>query len=310
MRRVILALVVLAGLGWMSNHHLTAAVVTSWEPTDSSPGRWFADWSGPYAQWQDNIYIVGSRTSTYYTGDSWMATILPQGGLDDWQRVTNPSASRVISGTSVAANGYMYTIGGEPQYYSQLRTVEFAPIRPDGTLGTWQTTTQLPAALGRCSAVTHNDWLYVLGGYTGWNFPTTVYRSQIRADGTLGAWITETSQTTASHPIGEALVVGDYIYAIAGQMHGYQSSVVERARSNADGSLSAWETQTPLPTTLEAGGAAVVNGRLFVVGGAIGPYGENPTSAVWSAPINPLDYSLGAWESELNVPVAGRAIAP
>jgi hypothetical protein len=66
---------------------------------------------------------------------------------------------------SVATDGFVYVIGGEPTYQSDnLRTVFRAPIQPGGTLGAWQPLPDLFDAIAYPSSATYDGYIYSIGG--------------------------------------------------------------------------------------------------------------------------------------------------
>jgi len=87
------------------------------------------------------LYVIGGTTDdvTRYN-DVQFAPINADGSLGTWQ-TTTPFYNGRRGHTSVAYNGYLYVIGGTPTGGGLLNDVQYAPINPDGSLGTWQYTT-------------------------------------------------------------------------------------------------------------------------------------------------------------------------
>jgi hypothetical protein len=117
---------------------------------------------------------------------------------------------------TTTTDAYLYAIGRVDSSGTTVNTVYYSKVALDGSNGTWQTTTALPAALHSASAVSFRGYIYLAGGADAQNAPTsTAFRAAVNADGTLGPW-----QPVASLPNGVAFqgVVnfGPYLYAIGG----------------------------------------------------------------------------------------------
>ena len=90
----------------------------------------------------------------------------------------------------------LYSIGGlsgnPAGVHTNYATVWRTTVALDGSLGPWETLSELPTPLATHSAVVHADSIYVMGGVAGsvGNAKNSdmVFRADILADGKLGAW--------------------------------------------------------------------------------------------------------------------------
>ena len=171
------------------------------------------------------------------------ATINADGTLGTWQAAgpIPPSGGRAI-----AVDNHLYLIS-----YSQI---SWTTVEADGSLGPWQVrpgyTTEL--RWGGFAVAAAKGYLYALGGWNpigrGNRYHASVERAPINADGSVGPW-----QETSSLPIErwglEAVVAGDYLYALGGHApipsREAASDRVERALIHPDGSLGPWELMPP-----------------------------------------------------------------
>jgi len=150
--------------------------------------------------------------------------------------------------------------------------------------------------------VAADGYLYVLGGdqYNGsaLTVSSQVLSSVINLDGSLGAWRTNTPLPLAVSSMGVA-VWNHTIYVMGGinSQAFLISSQVFSATIQSNGTLSAWSTLTPLPSGLEAQGAAA-NGVLYAFGGTDG---TSYLTAVYYSAINP-DGSLAGWNQTTALP--------
>jgi hypothetical protein len=202
--------------------------VTTWGSTTSfSVERW----GHTSVAYNGYLYVLGGEQaasdidcknggSSYTCNDVQYAPINSNGTIGAWTATTfftTPHSNH----TSVAYNGYLYVIGGL-NYPSMLNDVQYAPINSNGTIGTWNPTTSLaPARIGHTS-VAYNGYLYVSGGCgsldVGGNCTShlnDVQYAPINSNGTIGAWTTTSSFTTARDR-HTSVVYNGYLYVIGG----------------------------------------------------------------------------------------------
>ena len=254
------------------------------------------------AVWGDRIYCLGGQASKIGTVDDLTGEVL------SWIDTTPHTVS---GGAAVVAhNEFIYVVGGATAPATSSSYVEFAPINPDGTLGSWQQTSSLARESFQGRAVVFGNHIYSVGG-AGADpaHPPTVQIAEINPDGSLGTWIESPSQMSIGHADMATLVHDGQIYVIGGGLHSVYTSVVERSVINADGTLGAWQLETPLPEIRAGHGAVVLGTRLLVLGGHLAEYGANKTTTVLSSWINP-DGSLQPWQEDESLPSpAGNRIA-
>src|SRR5690606_29021545 len=97
-----------------------------------------------------------------------------------------------------------------------LNDVQYAPINPDGTLGSWLNTTSFTSARESHTSVVYNGYLYVIGGRGSNGFRLNNVRyAPINPDGTLGAWF-DTASFTNPREGHTSVVYNNYLYVIGG----------------------------------------------------------------------------------------------
>jgi N-acetylneuraminic acid mutarotase len=129
--------------------------------------------------------------------------------------------------------------------------------------------------------------VYLLGGYSGGGYVSTVYTAPINSDGSLGTWTTGTSLPGALGN-SQAIVTKNRVYLLGGYSGGYVSTVYT-APINSDGSLGAWTTGTSLPGALAWSQTIVTKNRVYLLGGDNGTYSSTVYTATISGGLN--DYS-------------------
>lgn len=240
-----------------------------------------------------NISLLSNNSPTL---SSWSTTTA--------MSVTSNSSTLRVRGSAVAANGYLYHLGGLDGSGATTTSVEYAKLNADGTVGSWAATTSLPGARRQFQAVVANGYVYVIGGRDGSNVAqSTAYYAKLNADGTLGSWNSTTALTSGTVArFGHGTVAyNGYMYIIGGFNNTPTAlDTMYAAKINADGTLaSTWTSVSTLPTTLANinNGAIVANGYLYLPGGFDGTTG---TDSIRRAKIN-TDGTIGSWTTQTTV---------
>ena len=221
--------------------------------------------------------------------------------LQPWNSTTSLPEGRSRNG-AVFNDGYLYLVGGVNDG-GTIGTVSYAPVNANGTTGTWNNTTPLPAARRTVRPAVWNDSLYLIGGNDGAAFQATSYVAPLNANGTVGAWTTTTPlpATQTSHA---TVANNGYMYVVGGNTGSTCVNTVRYAPINANGTLGAWSTTSALPGprcgNVEA--VTVANGFMYAAGGYDN---ANVTRSVFYAPIN-ANGTLGAWQTNANSFIVAR----
>lgn len=162
----------------------------------------------------------------------------------------------------------------------------------------WVTPGYLPAPLTQNSAIVTKSRVYLLGGYNGTSYVTTVYTAPINSDGTLGAWTTGTA-LPAVQSQAQCFIHKGYVYMCGGWNGSAYVATGIRAAINADGTLGGWSpTNVPsLPSNVAWGMTFLTKSRVYVVGGYDGAW----KNTVYYAPLL-ADGSIGAWVTDTVFP--------
>jgi hypothetical protein len=123
------------------------------------------------------------------------------------------------SGAALAVVGaWLYAVGGDDGS-GPLKSVEKAPIMPDGTLGAFAAdNTALTTARFGAGAIVLGQTLHIIGGWTGAVYASTVDAAPIMADGSLMPFAT-TSSTLARLQGPSFGVLRSWVYLIGPQMN-------------------------------------------------------------------------------------------
>jgi hypothetical protein len=213
---------------------------------DGSVGTWAATTSLPGARRQfqpvvvnNYIYVAGGRDASSTTQSTvYYAHINNDGTLGSWN-TANPlndgSTAPRFEASTFAYNGYIYVTGGFNASVTLQTTSMYAKVNPDGSLGSWSTTTVTPTGMSVQNAVVANGYVYMAGGFTvsDGGDSDDIFYAKLNVDGTIGSW------TTVAFPL------------------------------NGNGSLGSIINLANLPNTrIGEAGEATANGYLYILGGS------------------------------------------
>jgi Kelch motif protein len=248
----------------------------------------------------NSLYVFGG---TGVAGDSptvERALIKPDGSLGQFSLVSGVMLDTARdSYASVAVGNYVYALGGTNTGTSGLKSVERAPVNPDGTLGAFVPVGTLVVGRIAPTAVVAGDSVYVIGGTDGSMLQGSVERATMNSDGSLNAFtiVSGVALITPRYYHG-SMVVGNSVYVIGG-FNTTRLASVERAVIKPDGSLGAFATVSgvALQTARDTPTIALVGSSLYVLGGNTTTPGTGGVlDSVERAPIN-ADGSLGPFET-------------
>ncbi|HUF28315.1 MAG TPA: IPT/TIG domain-containing protein [Gemmatimonadaceae bacterium] len=227
--------VVVTGTGTSNARTFTVASAATFSP---STINWTSSTALPAAVsgHKATFAIVGGTNLVYLTGGAGndslpvtsvhSASIQPTGGVGAWT-ATEPLPEGRAFHAAVAATAHnsrvlsdsqsIYVIGGSTDKLgTPTTTVYRGRLNVDGSVRDWVAATSLPVALHSLGVVIFRGEMYIAGGATTGNAPTThVYRTRIDSTGMLGAWQSLPSLPTALSHHGFA-VFGRFLYVVGG----------------------------------------------------------------------------------------------
>lgn len=289
-------------------------------------GSWTTSTTTITARWNEGaaaangyIYVVGGCTSGAPPG-----SCSGQSGVNQKVQVYNnysgSPASFTTSGNLFATdrssagsaiyNGYIYIAGGCTAIISLCSAVtdnvQYAPLNPDGSIGTWANTTDstLPSALSHAKMVVVGGTLYFVGGTN--TTPTSsasVYYGTPDSSGNVSSWNTASNGLPGARARHGVTVWNNRIYVAGGlDGAGAVSNVIYASPSLASGGdiTSAWTAtgMTAFTTARRDLVSIAYGGQMYVMGGFDG---TNHLLDVQYAPIN-SDGTIGAWSQTEKLP--------
>ncbi|HKP94975.1 MAG TPA: kelch repeat-containing protein [Fibrobacteria bacterium] len=145
------------------------------------------------------------------------------------------------------------------------------PASGQGGLGSWATKPSLPAARANGSVGIIGRNIYYAGGYFNGNPVKTLFIYNLDTK----TWKTGADMPVALHHIGQAAVVDGYLYSIGGDSHGKANSPKPGGAEHTgtsyafryDPAANTWKTLKPLLRTTATSAIAVLNRKIYVIGG-------------------------------------------
>lgn len=279
-------------------------------------------WNLGYVVANGNLYFVGGCT----TGDPPGSCTAADGTVISLQVYNNGSGSPVsfatgnqvgtggvavdrIGGSATVMNGYIYYAGGCTNIgcSTMTNTTYYAPINPDGTIGTWAAGGTMPTSVAWGKLTNVGGTLYYLGGTiaSGVQQSAIFYSTAISSGNPT--WGTSTkgvgnlgSGDQARNEPGVA-VYNNRIYVTGGNggVLGVTNTVLISPDLSAGGNITSNWTSSTAFTTARMGHVAVAYGStLYIMGGYDG---TNYLMDVQYAPID-SNGNVGTWSNGTSLP--------
>lgn len=216
---------------------------------------------------------------------------------------TGLPATGLMGHAAVQTNGKIYVSGGF-NGTTRLTGVYYSTINANHNLSTWLALNSLPGARDSHAMVAANGYLYVIGGLNNTSTAqSTVYKAQIQAGGTLGAWSTTTALPVPVADVGlynlAATTLSGKVYVFGGaNNNGVSVATIYIGSSDASGDLTWVSANATLPQKLSNEAVAISNGRIYVMGGVDNEIDPTPTTYypnVYFATPDPSTGDITGW---------------
>lgn len=228
-----------------------------------------------------------------------------------------------IGSSSVVLNGNIYTAGGctsSTDCTAAVNTVAYSKIDVNGNLGTWNTTSNLPADRAWGKLLSAGGSLYYAGGQsdTSTDWRSEVYYATPSGTGSVSSWATATNGLPNTRTKFGATTWNNRLYVVGGQgsagtcdAANMCSNVYVSPQLNSGGNITtAWNSSSPNINVGRSGLAVTAYANnLYLFGGYSGTYYHSDSQY---AQINASSGLVSAWtySTSLTKPVAfGDAFA-
>ncbi len=212
------------------------------------------------------LYVLGGNDGTNLLNDIQYAPINADGSIGSWATTGWLGMIGREYHSVVAANGYLYILGGYLTGGAFTAAAQYAQINSNGTIGELAATESFTTARYDHTSVAYNGYLYVLGGYDG-SVHNDVQYAAIDADPTLHQWGVTTDLPAPSY-YHASYVYDNVVYVVGGLKSGAASGEILTAPISSSGGLGAWEADNrPLDFPRYHHSVAAEGGRAYVIGG-------------------------------------------
>ena len=173
-----------------------------------------------------------------------------------------PNLPRGTDNTAaLASGGKVYTLGGEASTALQV----YDPAANSWTLGP-----NLPSGRFASAAAALNSRLYLIGGWNLSNAASASLASVAAFDTDTNAWVNEAlAAMPTARNAAAAGVINSLIHVVGGRSPGIRASDQQSLGTHEvyNPATNSWQTAAALPTARGSIAAAVLNGKLYVIGG-------------------------------------------
>lgn len=281
------------------------------------------------------LYIMGGHgAGSGQINQVDFTTISPTGVLGStWTNTTSFPTAR-SSHMGFVNNGYLYIAGGWNESNAAYSDIRYAKLGPTGPIGAdsgcgsaWCTASVTlpggtPIVAGR--AITHNNYLYILGGcsnpvlvssdlYTCIGLSKQINYIGFQANGNItGTWQAGTDFTTARFSFA-VNIIGDNLYISGGcSATDFTDGTCATAQvdtqytklDSTTGAPSTWTTSTvSLPAAVWRAQTSTYANYIYIYGGTVTNTAES--RKVYYAPVY-TDGSVGSWKTSTDMPGVRR----
>lgn len=267
------------------------------DPAASTTGAWQVRADAPVA--------LGGHAATVAGGRAHVAGRQPTGELDKAVRLYDLAADAWSGGVDLPEPRFslamasvgedVYALGGSYGYDSHVQTSAWVL---SSQAISWKAIAALPTQRTQAAAVSVSGKLLLLGGTS----ESSIASSTLEYDPATDAWTNRADLPTPRAALA-AVEHDGRVYAIGGYVQSAGATHPSSAFEVYEPATNGWQALAPMPTPRSQLGAAVVDGRIYAIGG-IGEYNTQPLNTV-----EVFDPASQTWQEAepMPVPRAGAA---
>jgi len=168
----------------------------------------------------------------------------------------------------------------------------------DPASNSWTTRAPIPTNRALASADVIDGKLYVVGGCINSDCNSSPTNRLEMYDPATNSWTTKTSMPTARAAMTAGVIAGK-LYVVGGFRFCSGSCPIINTLEVYDPVTNSWTTKAPMPTARAQMGGAVIDGKLYVIGGT-----TNGTAPGRLATLEVYDPSTNAWTTKASMPTS------
>ncbi len=191
---------------------------------------------------------------------------------------------------AVAYGGKIYVVGGEAAFKLQIF---------DPAAGAWSAGPPPPSPRFSSAVGLAGDIILVAGGWSFDRSNNVSIATHDAFDLVAQAWVTNKASLKTARNHAVSGVIDGKLYVVGGRGPGHEGDDASNiaAVEVYDPASDAWSDVAPLPTPRSGGAAAVLGGKLYVLGGGL------PGNTIYKT-VERFDPATGAWQKLDDMPVA------
>ncbi len=232
------------------------------------------------AEYQGKIYVMGGGVQRVAGGPNQFPTSNAweyDPAEDSWKALAPMPTSR-MAGVAAVVGGKIYVIGGASVHPGH-QIVSLSPAVPhrsldtneayDPATNTWETRTPMPTARNHAAAGVVNGKIYVIGGRLAAAYLSLGSNTDVveQYDPATDSWGTAGLRMPIARSGMGWATYQDRIYIAGGEIFDAHMMAAIRAVEAYDPATNQWSVLPTMPTARHGVSVAVVNGRLYVIGG-------------------------------------------
>jgi N-acetylneuraminic acid mutarotase len=179
-----------------------------------------------------------------------------------WSKSPMPAGGAVYG--AAAVNGKIYAFGA----YNYNGTTYYTGGKYDPATDTWSTIAPMTTSRIEFATAVHENKIYVIGGKRSQG-DASLNNVEVY-DPETNSWTSRTSMPTARDSM-QANVVNGKIYVISGEVsvvEAHPGAVFSDATEVYDPETDTWTSATPIPNHVAGYASAVLDNRIYIIGGA------------------------------------------
>lgn len=255
-------------------NNTTGLVSTIWMSTINADGTlnggtWTNVGSLPFATstykaivTKNRLYLIGGQITGGDTNKVITCAINLDGTLGTWtDGPTLPVNSSHLQALVIGRYVYLFSLNATPSIYKGL-------IASDGTIGAWTLHHTPTINYAYTQAAVIRNRVYLFGGFVSGAY-NQIHSATISGDNVDNNW-TQMGSLPKGTYMSHLVVTANRVYLFGGNENGVNSSAMQHAPINADGSLGAWTlVENSLPATLAMAAYFTTTSKIYTLGGTI-----------------------------------------
>jgi hypothetical protein len=247
----------------------------------------------------------GPRNEVYY------AHVSSSGNITGWTPSSNAYPQYIFDQSCITSSGYVYCVAGSyDDSYDDVASSYYAGIMPNGTLGSWSSTTAYPIPADTESCAAYSSYIYCVGGYNETDgseadaaASSSVWYAPLSSSG-IGKWTLTTAYPDSVY-LPSCYAANGYIYCVGGVNDDENAVGTTYYATLSSAGVGAWTQTTSYQVAAFLPACVISAVDILCVGGETGSESSSSptfTSVVAYAPIT--SGGIGAWVKTTGYPIS------